>query len=789
MSLGGVITEFLAAVGFKADKASLDAALAQVARFGKAIGVTAAGGVASILGVARGFDQLGKAATRLRVPIDRLDELRYIARQTGSSTESLDAALGKMLSRNPRLRDSGAALEYVSRRMRGLSEQARLLYAQRLGIDPTLIPMLTQDVSELRAEYALLAELSGVSNEEAARSSRALLAEVGKVKDTVVALGNSVAVVFIEQLRGDLESLRRAFIHNFALIRESLARVVAFALRLAKAISRLGGRILEFVSSVARGWGRLNEAQKRGIVLLGGLLAAWRLLSKGFLATPVGRLVVALATLFGLAEDFITWMDGGAASIDWSPWEASILAVLDALRPVYHFLKDVFLDLLENSSGTIAVFGGALLGLKVVAGALQALAGPFSLLGGGLKMAGGLIKGLVPVIGFLGTALKGLFAVIMANPVILLIAAIVAAVAGLVWLVWTYWDDIRAAFFSALDWVKDFIAPFITPFFNVLEQLKAAFKQALAFIRALFTGDFAGAGEAGAALFSGLKKALAGAFALLVGILSALFGRLWGWIERTFPDFAAWAKGTVGKIRALFASVASAILARWEGVKTFFARLAARLLNVWRVWVDRIRTLFSAVLDFVRALFTGDLDQILAAGKALFFAWTDGVKGIFTGLIDSIRTLFEGLWGWVSGSFPDFAAWAERSANAIRALLGQALDWVRQRLASLVSILPDWVKEKLALPNAADPSTPQVGGEVAFAPLPPPEPWNGAVLAPSPSAAAALSAGDTNWTLNQNTEIKVQTASGDPQAVGQAIAARQGRINNDAVRYMKHNAG
>ena len=55
-----------------------------------------------------------------------------------------------MLANNPGLSDAASELERAGGAMREMGDAQREAYARGLGIDPSLIPMLTRDVSGLR---------------------------------------------------------------------------------------------------------------------------------------------------------------------------------------------------------------------------------------------------------------------------------------------------------------------------------------------------------------------------------------------------------------------------------------------------------------------------------------------------------------------------------------------------------------------------------------------------------------------------------------------------------------
>lgn len=111
MATAGVITEFLASVGFKADEKSLKASLAKVAAFGVAVQAVAVGIYAGITKVASGEAELARKAERLGTTSDRLQELGYVAEQSGSSLDAVSKSMEALVSKNPRIRDAAKALE------------------------------------------------------------------------------------------------------------------------------------------------------------------------------------------------------------------------------------------------------------------------------------------------------------------------------------------------------------------------------------------------------------------------------------------------------------------------------------------------------------------------------------------------------------------------------------------------------------------------------------------------------------------------------------------------------
>lgn len=363
MSAAGVIAEFLAQVGFQTDEASLDSALDKVKGFGLAVGAIGAAAAAAVVAVASKYDELGRASERLETPVAKLQELNYIAEQSGASADAVAASLVGIRAANPAIKDAAGALEKAGRNMKGMSRAAREAYASRMGIDPALIPMLIKDTSELKAEWAGMFATAGIDAQAAAEASKGLMSELGKLKSIATLLGDAISLTFVVRIRKDVERLRRGIMEHFAAIRRVMETVVGVALRIVGAVATMAGRIIGWLMRVVEWFEGLDDAQQKVVLGVGALLAAWRLLNLGFLATPLGMLITGLAAIVALVDDYLTYMEGGASAFDWGPWEATITRCVAALKPIVAVVKGVVLALVVSLIPALDVVGAAVTGI------------------------------------------------------------------------------------------------------------------------------------------------------------------------------------------------------------------------------------------------------------------------------------------------------------------------------------------------------------------------------------------------------------------------------------------
>ncbi|MCL1939534.1 MAG: hypothetical protein FWG04_02600 [Desulfovibrionaceae bacterium] len=414
MSAGSiVIKEFLASVGFRADEKSLKSSLAKVAAFGVGVQAVALGIYAGITRVASGEAQLARQAETLGTTSDKLQEIGYVAEQSGVSLDAVTQSLERMVRKNPGIKNTVEALEQAGDRMKKMNAEQRLAYAMKMGIDTSLIPVLIKDASTLKDEFRAMYAVAGMDAKAAGEASKEFMGEIGKLTTMVGLLAKGVSLAFIGRIRHDVEHLRRMIVENFDKIKRVLETMVRVVLRIAAVISAFAYRVIKWVSSLVQWFDKLDDGQKKLVVGAGLLLAAWRLLNAGFLATPMGMLITGLLAIVALVDEYLTYMEGGESYFDWGPWADSIetarRAVSSAIDAVSRFIA--------NNQELLTAVGkgvGIVLGLKA---ALMGVAG-----------AGGLV----------GSAVKVLWGILRANPLGLIITAAM--------LIYEYWEPISDFF-------------------------------------------------------------------------------------------------------------------------------------------------------------------------------------------------------------------------------------------------------------------------------------------------------------------------------------------------------
>ena len=656
--------QILTRLGFEVDGISLKSSLEKAAAFGSALRRAFADASAAFVGVAKGEAEVAAQADALGVSVERFAEWRFIAEQTGASSDALGASLKAMLANNPGLSDAASELERAGGAMREMGDAQREAYARGLGIDPSLIPMLTRDVSGLRDMFRSLYATAGTDAAKAAEDGKGFLDGMARLAGLCDLLAKTVALSLLGTARSGIEALGDAFVAHFDDIRRVLELVVALASAAAPVIGAAlgllvswGGQLAgllgtldaDLVAGIGKGiaaFMALRGAVGAAIIGFANLKEAWALLTAAFSANPYLLAIGAAVTLAVVVMD------------NWGAVKAFLLGVWDAVASGVRAAVDAVASAFDNAVNFVTGAGSAIAGAvgpavssamdfagAVVSGAADLLASAF---GGAADVVSGLFSGMGAAIGI---ALQG-----------------------------------------------------IMDGFRLLGGLAAA----------IFSGDLSGALDAGIGLFRNFGETALGVFpALGEGILGGL-SSLWGRVTEAVPDFGAWASGVAESVGSAFSGALDVV---GPAASEAADRLSSALSGAVAFVSDRFPSLgaaaeavgqglaseFQSIRDLVASVFSGDLSGALDAALGLFSGFRETAFAIFSALGEAVLGVFAFVWGQVTASVPDFGAWAASSASAVAGAFGKALGWVREKLYGLVDMLPDWALEKLGwkrLPDA-----------------------------------------------------------------------------------------
>jgi len=361
-----------------------------------AIGVAVKGATAGMFAMANAaagpLDEIVKASDRAGVAVEAMQELGFVAEQSGSSVGEMTNAV-EMMSRRlaeaargqgrakTALEDYGLSATDAEGNIKNaadfmgeladvfqdISEAERLDLGRQLGLSRGLITMLAQGNDEIERLRQVARDAGLIFTDEDARNAEAYNDAMNLLTRTVRSMRDRIAIDLLPTLMSMIGGMQDWFTANREVIQQNVGAFLERIARHARTITERGGE--------------MADAMGRWIWVFGAVaLAAW----------PLGRVIAGVAIAF---DDFMTWWDDGGESFlgrfseMLQSWGASS-GVADTLTAV---------------AGALALFAVVKPGafLRMVGGL-----GRLLLAVGGLKLLGaaGVMTGLGTAIGIFAAA-------------------------------------------------------------------------------------------------------------------------------------------------------------------------------------------------------------------------------------------------------------------------------------------------------------------------------------------------------------------------------------------------
>ncbi len=352
-----------------------------------------------VTNIAASFDPLIQLSRTTGVAVEDMQKLGFVASRNGSdinavtaSIEGLSSKLGEAAQKgsaefsrlgisvrdaNGEVKRADDVLLEVGQRFRemGLSRAEQISFAEKLGIDKSLIQTLNLS-SEAMNKLKKQAEDLGVVTTAEANAMADLTDSVTVLKYGFDSIKNSIAVGFAPVLQELAESFTEFLGANKELISEGLQKVGMWITTLAQAIVRL--------MPVIVGIGLAFLAFKIYTLGLSGALA--------LLFSPVTLIIAGIVALLFIVDDLIVAFKGGESVIAdffesvfgidivgvltrWGEAIANFAGALkDAFVGAFGIVKDSLMGLFDFFKG---IFDNIMKGIRAVTDTVKAVKGFF----------------------------------------------------------------------------------------------------------------------------------------------------------------------------------------------------------------------------------------------------------------------------------------------------------------------------------------------------------------------------------------------------------------------------
>ena len=431
----------------------------------------------------------------------------------------------------------------------------------------------------------------------------------------------------------------------------------------------------------------------------------------------VGELDAALANCAGTTDEMAeAMMSGFGGSLEKlkSSIDVLVTSIGEALAPtiqkVAEFIQglvDKFNALTPAQQQTIVKIGmlAAALGpLLVVVGKV------ISSIGTIMTWAPKIVNGVQNIIG-IGSKLMGglqsLWGVIMANPIILIVAAIAAAVAAFIYF-WNtseefrqFWINLWEAIKTAVSTVVQAIATFFT------ETVPAAFTAFVEFFQGLwegvktfFSGIWEGMKEIVTTVWETIKNvvqvaimAIGEFFSTALTIITLPFQFIWENCKEIITT--AW-EAIKSAISTALEAIGTAISTAWEAVKTATSAAFEAVKTV-------ITTVWTAIKDAVTPIITAIQTAVSTAWEAIKTATTtafNAVKTIATtvwnGIKSAVDTVLNGIKSAVSTAWQAIQSTTTTVFNAVKTAASTAWNAIKTTITTVINSIKSGISSGLS---------------------------------------------------------------------------------------------
>ncbi|EPG8229698.1 hypothetical protein L9F52_002725 [Klebsiella pneumoniae] len=346
------LKDFLISLGFKVDEAGarkFDAVVAGTTLKAIELGVKVEAAALSVVAftakIASDLDDLYWASQRTGATVEGIKQIGYAVSQVGGSVDGARGSLenlARFMRNNPgaegflnrlgvqtrdasgNMRDMATIFTGVGQRLSSMPYYRANQYAQMLGLDENTLMAMRRGIGQFSGEYTAMAKAIGYNADVAAVSSNKFMTSLrsfglmaGMARDKI---GSSLA----DGLAGSLDRLRRQILDNFPKIEGAITATVKGILWAGEMVGRVIYRLIQLGQSISNWWDSLDKQSQELIELIGALTAAWWMLNRAMLASPITWVLGLAAAIALLWEDYQTWKEGGKSLVDWGKWKTEI---------------------------------------------------------------------------------------------------------------------------------------------------------------------------------------------------------------------------------------------------------------------------------------------------------------------------------------------------------------------------------------------------------------------------------------------------------------------------------
>ena len=309
---------------------------------------------------------------------------------------------------------------------------------------------------------------------------------------------------------------------------------------------------------------------------------------------------------------------------------------------------------------------------------VAAAIGPVLIIVGKVISAVGTIMTIIPklagVIGIVQKAFAALNAVMLANPIVLVIAAVAALVAAFIYL-WNNCEEFRQFWIDLWESIKEIAIA-------VWEGLKEFFSAAWEAIRTTAATVWNAVRD----FFSGLWEGIKNIFMTVVNTISTFLATAWGTIKNTVMTvwnaiktfFTTVWEGIKNIVTTVVTAISTFLSTAWNGIKTAITTVLNAIKTVVTTIWNGIKNTITTIMNGIKNTVTMAWNNIKSAVANAANAVKTGVANAFNAMMNGIKNICGNIYGVVKGGF-------DKAVGFIKGLASQAFQWGADFIGGIVN--------------------------------------------------------------------------------------------------------
>lgn len=334
---------------------------------------------------------------------------------------------------------------------------------------------------------------------------------------------------------------------------------------------------------------------------------------------------------------------------------------------------------------------------------IVAVIGPLLLIVGKIITA---VSTLIKIINAIKTAMIALNAIMFANPIFLIIAAVGALIAIFV-LLWNKCEGFRNFWKGLWEEIKKTVEKYIDAIVNFFKTAWEVIKLVWSAVTDFFKGIWDGIKE----VFSDVKDFFVSRFKQSVENIKAVwntitgfFKGIWNGIKNIFKSVGDWFvekfKFPISVIAAIWSKVYEIFQTVWDAIRQVFAAVGVWFGEKFQEAVDSIVDAWSIVADFFSGIWNRIKSVFSTVGnwfKEKFQEAVNNIKAVW----NVITTFFNSIWQGIKNVFSPIADWFknkfQEAVDAIKAVFSIITDWFAEKWNGIKNVFANvgnWFRDR-----------------------------------------------------------------------------------------------